>query len=112
MERTENVGKLLIGNGVLATGSAYVPQCAQINGKFDGAMEAKTVIVEEQGDVSGITKAELLAVAGRISDKIRVSDTLQIESGGIASGEIAYKTIVMAKGGQVLGSLTQLRTAE
>ena len=55
MSDNETKGDLFLGKGVLAHCVAFVPGRAVVNGKFDGAIDAKELDVQEDGVVSGTT---------------------------------------------------------
>jgi cytoskeletal protein CcmA (bactofilin family) len=101
-------GSLYIGEGVVAHGVAIVPAQALINGKFHGTIDASDIQIQAMGIVSGTTKAEFISVDGQINDIVQATNTLTIGNNGAVSGDISYGSLEIAKGGELIGSLTQI----
>lgn len=101
-------GSLYIGEGVVAHGVAIVPAQALINGKFHGTIDASDIQIQARGIVSGTTKAEFISVDGQINDIVQATNTLTIGNNGAVSGDISYGSLEIAKGGELIGSLTQI----
>ena len=101
-------GALYVGEGVFAQGAATVPGQAVINGKFKGAINASDIQIQARGIVSGTTKAEFISVVGKINDSVQATNTLTIGNTGAVSGDISYGSLEIAKGGELIGSLTQI----
>ncbi|CAM8656368.1 CcmA Integral membrane protein CcmA involved in cell shape determination [Oxalobacteraceae bacterium] len=101
-------GALYVGEGVLAQGVAIVPGQAVINGQFNGAIDASDIQIQARGIVSGTTKAEFISVGGKINDSVQATNTLTIGNNGAVSGDISYGSLEIAKGGELIGSLTQI----
>jgi cytoskeletal protein CcmA (bactofilin family) len=109
MTDTNNpIGDLYVGAGVIAHCVAIVPGRAVVNGQFDGAIDAKEIEVQAKGIVSGTIQATTIAVSGKINDVVQAADTLSIGNSGIVSGDIRYGNLEVAKGGELLGSMTQI----
>jgi cytoskeletal protein CcmA (bactofilin family) len=101
-------GNLYVGEGVVAKGVAIVPNSAEVNGHFDGAIDAKEIEVQAKGVVSGTTQAATIVVSGKVNDIVHATDTLRIGNSGIVSGDIRYGNLEVAKGGELLGSMKQI----
>ena len=101
-------GSLYIGEGVVAHGVAIVPGQAVINGEFHGTMDANDVQIRARGIVSVTTNAELITVDGQINDTVQATNTLTIGNNGTVSGDISYGSLEIAKGGELIGSLTHI----
>ena len=108
MSSTAETGNLFLGDGVVAIGTALVPGKAVFNGTYDGALSAKEVEVQSKGVVSGTTQASTISVAGKLNTSIEASEMLSIESSGTVTGNVAYRKLEVAKGGELLGTLKQL----
>ena len=109
MTDTNNpIGDLYVGEGVIAHCVAIVPGRAAVIGQFDGAIDAKEIEVQAKGVVSGTIQATTIAVSGKINDVVQAADTLSIGNSGIVSGDIRYGNLEVAKGGELLGSMTQI----
>ncbi|MFM8462812.1 MAG: polymer-forming cytoskeletal protein [Actinomycetota bacterium] len=101
-------GNLYVGEGVVANGIAIVPSSAVVNGRFDGAIEAKEIDIQGNGEVSGTTQAASIAVTGKLNDVVQAADLLTIGSTGVVRGDVRYGKLEVAKGGELLGSMKQM----
>lgn len=101
-------GNFYVGEGVVAKGVAIVPNSAEVNGHFDGALTAKEITVQSKGNLSGTTQAANISVIGKVNDVVHATDTLNIGSTGVVSGDIRYGNLEVAKGGELLGSMKQI----
>ena len=101
-------GALYVGEGVFAQGVAIVPGQAVINGQFNGAIDASDIQIQARGIVSGTTKAEFISVDGQINDTVQATNTLTIGNNGTVGGDISYGSLEIAKGGELIGSLTHI----
>ena len=109
MTDTNNpIGDLYVGEGVIAHCVAIVPGRAAVIGQFDGAIDAKEIEVQAKGVVSGTTQAATIVVSGKVNDIVHATNTLSIGNSGIVSGDIRYGNLEVAKGGELLGSMTQI----
>lgn len=102
------VGNLYVGEGVVASGIAIVPGSTVVNGRFDGAIEAKEIDIQGDGEVSGTTQAASITVTGKLNDVVQAADLLAIGSTGVVTGDVRYGNLEVAKGGELLGSMKRM----
>jgi cytoskeletal protein CcmA (bactofilin family) len=102
------VGNLYVGEGVVASGIAIVPGSAVVNGRFDGAIEAKEIDIQGNGELSGTTQAASITVTGKLNDVVQAADLLAIGSTGVVTGDVRYGNLEVAKGGELLGSMKRM----
>ena len=105
MSDNETKGDLFLGKGVFDHCVALVPGRAVVNGKFDGAIDAKELDVQEDGVVSGTTQAAAISVSGQLNNSVHATNTLVIGSTGRVRGDISYGNLEIAKGGEILGEM-------
>ena len=98
---------LTIGKGVRFTGKVSVPNRAVINGTFDGEIDAREVIVETSGLMSGTTTATNVSVKGTLNATVNCSSLLTIHSTGSIKGSIEYGQIAIERGGKFEGTMKQ-----
>jgi cytoskeletal protein CcmA (bactofilin family) len=98
---------LTIGKGVRFTGKVSVPNRAVINGFFDGELDAREVVVEDSGQVSGTTTANKVAVKGILNATVKCKDLLTIHATGTIKGSMEYGQIEIERGGKFEGSMKQ-----
>lgn len=98
---------LTIGKGVRFTGKVSVPNRAVINGTFDGELDAREVLVEVSGLVSGTTIANKVSVKGVLNSTVKCADLLTIHSTGSIKGAMEYGQIEIERGGKFEGNMKQ-----
>ncbi|MEO0317044.1 MAG: hypothetical protein RL404_721 [Pseudomonadota bacterium] len=102
-------GNLMVGAGVTMNGTMAVPGEAVIDGAIDGTLTASVVHVTDNGQIDGVTTADHVRVAGKVTQTTVAKNTLVIESSGTASGSIAYANLEIAKGGNIQGQISILK---
>ena len=109
MSETANaVGELFLGEGVVVNCFAMVPGKATLNGQFVGALTAKEIEIQANGNVNGTIEAEVITVDGQLNNSIHATNTLHIGRSGVVSGDISYGKLEIAKGGEVQGVIKQI----
>jgi len=98
-------GSLFIGTGVTLKGDVDVPGAASVDGKFEGTLKAKTLIVGQTGHVSGQISVETAEIGGMVEDHLTVRNRLVLRSSGSLSGTIAYSKIMVEEGGSITGTV-------
>ena len=98
-------GALFIGAGVELKGDVEVPGSASVDGKFEGTLKAKTLIVGQTGHVSGQISVETAEIRGMVEDHLTVRNRLVLRSSGSLSGTIAYSKIMVEEGGSITGTV-------
>ena len=101
-------GALFIGAGVELKGDVEVPAAAQVDGKFEGTLKAKTLIVGQGGHVSGQISVETAEIRGMVEDHLTVKNRLVLRSSGSLSGTISYSKIMVEEGGAITGTIEML----
>ncbi len=102
-------GNLMVGAGVTMNGNMTVPGEAVVDGAIDGTLTASIVHVTENGQINGTTTADHVRVAGKVTQTTVAKNTLFIESSGIASGNVTYANLEIAKGGNIQGQISILK---
>lgn len=101
-------GAIFIGAGVEFKGDMTVPGTASIDGKFEGTLKAKSLIVGQSGNVSGQISAETAEVRGTVGDNLTVQNKLTVRSSGSISGSVSYAKIMVEEGGELAGKIEKL----
>ena len=91
--------------GVTLRGDVDVPGAASVDGKFEGTLKAKTLIVGQTGHVSGQISAETAEIRGMVDDQLVVRNKLVLRASGSISGAISYSKIMVEEGGSISGSI-------
>ena len=97
-------GNIFLGVGVQFKGELNVPGCAFVEGTFEGALNAKALIVGKTGRVSGQISVETAEVRGTVGDNLVVQSRLVVRATGSISG--SRKIHVAPDAAQFAGYLT------
>ncbi len=98
-------GTLFVGAGVTLRGDVEVPGAASVDGKFEGTLKAKTLIVGQTGHASGQISAETAEIRGMVDDQLVVRNKLVLRASGSISGAISYSKIMVEEGGSISGTI-------
>lgn len=102
-------GNLFIGNGVVAKGQVSVPGEAIIDGEMSGEITADKISVGKTGKLMANAVANSVDVSGEVTQKTVAQVSLSIQSEGIVAGEISYGDLEIMKGGEIIGTITQVQ---
>lgn len=103
----ESEGTIFIGAGVQFN-DMTVPGCASVDGKFEGTLKAKSLIVGQTGNVSGQISVETAEVRGAVGDHLIVQSKLVVRSTGSISGSVSYSKIMVEEGGELAGTIEKI----
>jgi cytoskeletal protein CcmA (bactofilin family) len=101
-------GIIFIGAGVEFKGEMTVPGCASVDGKFEGVLKAKSLIVGQTGHVSGQISVETAEIRGSVDDHLVVQSRLVLRSSGSISGSVSYSKIMAEEGGELAGTIEKM----
>lgn len=105
-------GTIFIGTGVEFKGDMVVPGCASVDGKFEGTLKAKSLIVGQTGNVSGQISVETAEVRGAVGDNLTVQSKLVVRATGSISGSVSYSKIMVEEGGELAGKIEKIPQPE
>ena len=102
-----NDGKhLVIGKAVTIAGKISGCDRLVVEGHVDVTLkEVKFIEVTQSGVFKGDSAVENASIAGTYEGTLKVSGHLEIARTGLVKGNVNYKTIAVASGGQVLGTI-------
>ncbi len=101
-------GSLFIGQGVIANGTISVPGEAVIEGEMIGNIKANQIVVGKSGKLTANAEANIVDVAGEVTQETNAKVSLRIQSTGVVAGEISYGDLEIMKGGEIIGTITQI----
>ncbi len=101
-------GAIFIGAGVEIKGEMTVPGAATVDGTFEGALKAKSLLVGLTGHVAGEINVEIAEVRGTVGDKLVVRSRLVVRSSGTIAGSCSYARIMVEEGGELSGSIEKI----
>ena len=96
---------LMIGEGVILTGTIKAENEVTIQGVIDGSVECNIITINKTGNVKGNIKANTMIVEGKAKGELNVNDVLTIKSEGSVNGKIFYKEVQIEKGGKLSGEI-------
>ncbi len=104
-DRNNEVGCIVIGEGVMVSGKFVVPGRAVINGTLEGDLKADEILVGAQGKLVGHTEARKVDIYGEVHDTLLASEHLIVRSTGRVNGKASYGEIEIERGGLVQGAI-------
>jgi cytoskeletal protein CcmA (bactofilin family) len=104
-EQDQNKGSIIIGEGVVVSGSFTVPGKAVINGSLEGELRADDLLVGAKGRLVGNVRVRKADIYGETHDTLLASEHLLIRSTGKVTGKASYGQIEIERGGLVQGSI-------
>ena len=108
MKTPNAAGDLMVGSGVIAIGTFQVPGEATISGSVQGELTAEILTVLPTGEVTGKSTAQTILVSGKMNQSTTAMQSLVVDATGVITGEIAYGDLEIRRGGELLGSITQI----
>jgi cytoskeletal protein CcmA (bactofilin family) len=72
----------------------------RVNTHFKGEINCEgTVVIHDQGEVEGETRARVISVTGKIKGKIHASERLEIKEHGVVLGDVFTPCLLVDPGG-------------
>ena len=99
---------LVVGEGVVLTGTLQVPNMALVSGVINGDLKVQSLIVGSTGKIEGKVDCQIADIAGDVRDDLRAHKLLVIRGTATLSGNIFYKDIEIEKGAKISGQLNAL----
>ena len=96
---------LMIGEGVIITGTIMANSKVIIQGTVDGDIECNSITISKSGNVKGKIKTDTITVEGKAEGEINADDVLNIKSQGHVSGKVFYGEIQIEEGGKLSGEI-------
>ena len=96
---------LMIGEGVIITGTIKANSKVTIQGTVDGDIECNSITISKSGNVKGKIKTDTITVEGKAEGEINADDVLNIKSQGHVSGKVFYSEIQIEEGGKISGEI-------
>ena len=101
--------RLVIGKQIRMSGEISGCERLVVEGKVDANLsDVKAVEVTTNGTFKGNAEVESATIAGTYEGNLKVRGHLEIAPSGVVKGGVAYKTITVANGGKILGSIESI----
>ena len=96
---------LMIGEGVIITGTIKANSKVTIQGTVDGDIECNSITISKSGNVKGKIKTDTITIEGKAEGEINTDDVLNIKSTGYVNGKVFYGEIQIEEGGKISGEI-------
>ncbi len=98
--------RLVIGKQIRMSGEIAGCEKLIVEGKVDATLnEVKAIEVTVNGAFKGNAEVESAVIAGTYEGSLKVNGHLEITLSGVVKGSVSYKTVSVANGGKLLGSI-------
>ena len=98
--------RLIIGKQIRMTGEISGCERLLVEGKVEANLtEVKSIEVTANGTFKGNAEVESAVIAGQYEGNLKVHGHLEIAASGVVKGSVSYKTIAVANGGKLHGSI-------
>ena len=104
-EVNNSKSSLMIGEGVIITGTIKANSKVTIQGTVDGDIECNSITISKSGNVKGKIKTDTITVEGKAEGEVNADDVLNIKSTGHVSGKVFYGEIQIEEGGKISGEI-------
>ena len=88
-------------------GKISVPGEAVIDGDMIGTIKADQIVVGKSGKLTANAEANIVDVAGEVTQETIAHASLRIQSTGVVAGKISYGDLEIMKGGEIIGTINQ-----
>ncbi len=99
----------MVGSGLIAIDTFQVTGEATFSGNVQGELTAAALNVLPSGEITGKSTAQTILVAGKMNQSTTAMQSLVVDATGVITGEIAYGDLEIRRGGELLGSITQIK---
>ena len=106
-QETDTEGKrLIVGKQIKVTGEIAGAERLVVDGQVDAKLsDVKTIEVTAAGTFKGSATVDSAVIAGTYEGSLTVNGHLEIAASGVVKGNVTYKTIMVANGGRVEGTI-------
>jgi hypothetical protein len=98
--------RLVIGKQIRMRGEISGCERLLVEGHVDASLsDVKTIEVTANGYFKGNAEVDVASIAGTFEGNLKVCGHLEIAPSGVVKGNVSYKTIAVANGGRLLGTI-------
>ena len=98
--------RLIIGKQIRMSGEISGCEKLVVEGKVDANLsDVKSIDVTVNGAFKGKAEVDSAVIAGTYDGTLKVNGHLEIAPSGVVKGSVSYKTIAVANGGKLLGTI-------
>lgn len=101
--------RLVIGKQIRMSGEISGCEKLVVEGKVEATLsDVKSIEVTANGTFKGNAEVESAVIAGTYEGTLKVHGHVEIAPSGVVKGGVSYKTIAVANGGKLLGSIESI----
>lgn len=98
--------RLIIGKQIRMSGEISGCERLLVEGKVEANLtEVKSIEVTPNGSFTGNAEVDSAVIAGHYDGNLKVHGHLEVAASGVVKGNVSYKTIAVANGGKLLGTI-------
>lgn len=101
-----NASRSVLGTDLRITGEISAGGAIEIHGEIDGNLTADSVMVGQDGRLSGSVRAQSVEVKGRLDGKVE-SGSFSLRATAQVAADVVYTTLVIESGAQIEGRFTR-----
>jgi cytoskeletal protein CcmA (bactofilin family) len=109
--RPDQQNAAYIGAGVTVKGDVSAPEALVVDGKIDGDVAARAVVLGPSGEIRGKVNAVEADIGGAVTGEVHVTRLLAVRSGGRVEGRVSYGEITLERGAVLKGELSSSEEA-
>ncbi len=101
--------RLVIGKQIRMSGEISGCEKLIIEGTVEAALSGvKSIDVTANGTFKGTAEVDSAVIAGTCEGTLKVNGHLEVAASGVVKGSVSYKTIAVANGGRLLGTIESI----
>ncbi|MCB6178604.1 polymer-forming cytoskeletal protein [Rhodobacter sp. Har01] len=101
-----NASRSVLGTDLRITGEISAAGTIEIFGEIDGNLTADTLMVGQEGRISGSVTAQAVEVKGRLDGKVD-SGSFTMRSTAQVAADVVYTTLVIESGAHIEGRFSR-----
>ncbi len=101
--------RLIIGKQIRMKGELSGCERLIVEGSVDATVtDVKSIEVSTSGTFKGNAEVESAVIAGTYEGSLKVRGHLEVAASGVVKGSVSYKTVAVANGGRLLGTIESI----
>jgi cytoskeletal protein CcmA (bactofilin family) len=109
--RPDQQNAAYIGAGVTVKGDVSAPEALVVDGRIEGDVAARAVVVGPSGEIRGKVNAVEADIGGAVAGEVHITRLLAIRTTGRVEGRVSYGEIALERGGVLKGELSSSEEA-
>ena len=102
-------GRSVLAADLRITGDLVAEGAVEVLGEIEGSVRAKSLVVSQEGRMSGTVTAETVELRGHMQGAI-ACNSLTLRSAAQVKADIVYRTLAIESGAQIDGTFKKPKT--